>query len=140
MRHIAVGEVMTTDLITVQKEGILSEAVEILKQNNFHHIPVVDENGRLCGILSLTDIDRLATGASLFKNPNKDDYDEVIFQTMWIRDVMTKSVVELSPDDTIYDAYEIFCKNQFRALPVVENDSLKGIITPLDILEYFFSN
>ncbi len=140
MKETRVGEIMTSDLITVHQDGIVSEVVDIFNDHSFHHLPVIDDGGKLTGILSLTDIDRMKTGASLFKNPNKENYDKAIFQTMWIRDVMTKNITELTPSDSIFHAFQIFKNNQFRALPVVDQGVLKGILTPLDILDYFFSN
>ena len=138
MTHIAVKDVMTTDLISVHENDIVSAAAKIFNERNFHHIPVVSDKGALSGIISLTDIDRIKTGASLFKNPNKEEYDAAIFETMWVRDLMTRSVVHLQPEDSIYNAYEIFKENHFRALPVVKENELVGMVTPIDILTYFF--
>ncbi len=138
MPDTTVGKIMTTDLITINVNAIVSEAAQIFDRSSFHHIPVVENDGSLAGILSLTDIDRMKTGASLFKNPSKEEYDTVFFRSTWVRDVMTKVVVELSPEDSIRKAYHIFKENKFRALPIVHNSRLAGIVTPLDILNYFF--
>ena len=130
--------VMTRQLTTLSVNSVVSEAVEIFKNESFHHIPIINEDGSLAGMLSRTDVDRLRTGASLFHNPRKAAYDEALFQTMWVRDVMTKEVVQIAPTDTIACAYATFKKNKFRALPVIKDNELKGILTPLDILEFFF--
>lgn len=138
MLQTSVDSVMTKQLVTLHCNAIISEAAQVFEDCTFHHIPIVNEDGSLAGILSRTDIDRLRTGASLFANPKKADYDSVLFQSMWVRDIMTKKVVEVSPQDTIEKAYSIFKENKFRALPVVDGQQLVGILTPLDILDFFF--
>ena len=75
MENPSVQEVMTRQPITLNVNSIVSEAVRVFEDETFHHLPVTNEDGTLAGIISRTDIDRLRTGASLFANPKKADYD-----------------------------------------------------------------
>jgi CBS domain-containing protein len=50
-------------------------------------------------------------------------------------ELMITKLAKLEPDDRINVAIEVFCKNMFHALPVVENGELVGIVTPFDILK-----
>ena len=112
--------------------------IRIFKEHSFHHIPIVNDDESLEGIISLTDFERIKNGTSLFRNPKIEKYNEALFSTLLAKDIMTKDVKELRPNDTIFQAYEIFKKNRFRALPVIARGKLVGIITPFDMLEYFF--
>ena len=139
MYDLPVQEIMTSNLVTINRNDSVAEVANIFKANNFHHLPIVDDEGSLAGIISLTDLERLKTGATLFRNPKKEEYTRALFETTRACEIMTKDIVLLHPTDTIKKAYEIFKKNQFRALPIVEKGLLIGIVTPLDILDYFFS-
>ena len=136
--ELPVKNVMTTILVTVRPDDQLSKVDEIFKTNSFHHLPCVDGEGQLHGIISRTDIDQSMTGASLFQNPKKEEYNAALFETMMVWDVMTRNVYILSPEDSIETAYKIFKDNRFRAMPVVDKDKLVGLVTPMDILDHFF--
>ncbi|MEM1321337.1 MAG: CBS domain-containing protein [Bacteroidota bacterium] len=140
MENLAVKEIMTTALVTIHTNEPVSRVAQIFNQHRFHHIPIVDCAGCIAGIISLSDFERIKNGQTLFRNPKIEAYDNALFQTMLAQDMMTRDVVELRPTDSIQRAYEIFRDNKFRALPVVEKGILRGIVTPLDILNHFFKN
>ena len=138
MKDLSVKEIMTSELVTLGPDDSLTNVVEVFKKKNFHHLPIVSEQGKLEGIISLTDLERMKVGATFFRNPKKESYMKALFQTIRACEVMTKDVIELQPTDSIEKAYQIFSNNKFRALPVVGKGKLVGILTPLDILDYFF--
>ena len=129
--------VMTPLPITLTRNDCLDKVADIFNQHKIHHLPVVDEAGQLSGMLSKTDFDRLQHGATLFRIPDREAYNKTLFQITRVADVMTKDVVALSPFDTIGKAYTIFKKNILRAIPLQEKGKLVGIVTPLDLLDYF---
>ena len=139
MNNLSVQEVMSTGLITAHKDENLTKIANIFKENTFHHIPVVDDDECLVGMISRTDFDKIKSGGSLFRNPKKEEYDEALFISMLAVDIMTKDVKKLQPTDSVQKAYVIFKENKFRALPIVAKGKLVGIVTPLDMLEYFFN-
>ncbi len=118
---------MVTDLVTVNPETPLSEVKKIFDAHPFHHLPVVSFR-KIVGIISRTDFDRFVGG---MKRAN--DKEEVLEDTR-AEEIMTKGLGKLEPDDRINVALEIFSKNWFHALPVVQNDELVGIITTQDII------
>ena len=79
-----------------------------------------------------------AFNAFVFKNPNKEAYTQALFETIEAGEVMTETVVKLQSDDSIQEAYRLFKENKFHALPILLNQELVGIVTPLDLLDYFF--
>jgi CBS domain-containing protein len=53
--YVTVREIMTSPLITVSPEMPIEECAQIMRQNHFHHVPVVDKNGNVVGMISATD-------------------------------------------------------------------------------------
>ena len=129
--------VMTPMPITLTRNDCLDKVAGIFSQHKIHHIPIVDEDGQLSGMLSQTDFERLQHGATLFRIPDREEYNKTLFKITRVADIMTKDVVALSPYDSITKAYNIFKKNTFRAIPLLEKGKLVGIVTPLDLLDYF---
>ena len=86
------------------------------------------------GIISRTDINRLTFGA-LFHG--QDGADEAILDMLTVSQVMTSKPKTVSSDTIIRDLAEIFVKEDFHALPVVDNGELKGIVTTTDVVKYF---
>lgn len=127
-----VSHIMTKDVYTVQEHDKLQEAVQIIRKNKIRHLPVLKGN-EVSGIISRTDLNRLTFGA-LFEN--QEGADEAILEMLSIPQVMTSKPRTVKPDDAIKDVAEIFSKEEFHALPVVENGELKGIVTTTDVIAY----
>ena len=125
------------DEIAEFENDCLDKAASLFEQHKIHHLPVMEEDGRLTGMVSKTDFERLKHGATLFRIPDREAYNQTVFQLTRVADIMTKDIIALSPYDTIYRAYRIFKRNDFRAIPIVEKGQLIGIVTPLDLLDYF---
>jgi len=118
---------MSTDLVTVNPEANLREVKEIFDTHTFHHLPVVHFR-KIVGIVSRTDMDRFVGGLK------KGNGASELLETTRVEEIMTKGLGKLEPDDRINVALEIFSKNWFHALPVVQNDELVGIVTTQDII------
>jgi CBS domain-containing protein len=138
MKDILIQEIMTKDLVTANCNQSVSRVANIFKEHSFHHVVVTNDEGGLEGVISRTDMDRTRSGATLFKNHQKEEYDAALLHTLRVCDIMTSNIVFLQSTDPIRKAYEIFKENKFRALPVVSKDNLVGIVTPIDILDHFF--
>jgi CBS domain-containing protein len=127
-----ISHIMTKSVVTVNQNDDLKEVVTKLKSNSIRHIPVV--NGKeVIGIISRTDINRLTFGA-LFDG--QDGADEAILDMLTISQIMTSKPKTVSSDTAIKDLAEIFVKEEFHALPVVDNGVLKGIVTTTDVIRY----
>jgi CBS domain-containing protein len=140
MPRISLSEVMTKFPLTVQAEDPVIEVQDIFEEYSIHHIPVLSEDKQVVGIVSKTDIDQLSWGISLFANPNRESYNEALMHTRRVKDIMTKNVYTLDVDDSIEDAYSVFRSEDFRAIPVLENGDLVGIVTPIDLVKPFITN
>ena len=140
MKKITIREIMSKRLITLHQKDTFDKVARIFESEPIHHIPIVGDHRELVGMVSYTDFERVRHGVTLFRNTDLEDYNFSLFQSLLIADVMTKEVLELQPDDDIELAYEVFAKNRFHSIPIVEKGKLAGIITPIDILHFFFQN
>jgi CBS domain-containing protein len=131
-RRELVSKIMSTDLITVNHTNNLVEAEKLFKENSIRHIPVVSGED-IIGMLSLTDLLRV----TFVDDYNSDNnVDTAVYSMLSIEQVMVKNLVSVTSTQTIKEVVEILAKNEFHALPVVDNHKLVGIVTTTDILNY----
>lgn len=128
-----ISHIMTKTVVTANENDNLKNVVELLRKNAIRHIPIV-RGKDVVGIISRTDINRLTFGA-LFEG--QEGADEAILDMLTISQVMTSKPKTVSSDTIIRDLAEIFVKEDFHALPVVDNGQLKGIVTTTDVVKYF---
>lgn len=128
-----ISQIMTKTVVTANENDGLRMVVEKLKKNTIRHIPII-RGKEMIGIISRTDINRLTFGA-LFEG--QEGTDEAILDMLTIPQVMTSKPMTVSSDSVIRDLAEIFVKEEFHALPVVDNGELKGIVTTTDVVRYF---
>jgi len=128
-----ISHIMTKTVVTATLKDDLKTVVEKLRRNAIHHIPIV-KGKEVVGIISRTDINRLTFGA-LFED--QEDADEAILKMLSISQVMTCKPKTVTSDFIVRDLAKIFVKEDYHALPVVDNGELKGIVTTTDVVKYF---
>jgi len=133
---IKVKEIMTQSVISLKPDSTLIEIRRLFKQNNFHHIPVLNDQQSLLGIIS--DRDLLREIESLSRETSGSIWTRKKLAGLTAKDFMTTFPIVLDPEDEIGLAADIFLSNQFHALPVVDDHELKGIVTTHDILNFAF--
>jgi len=131
---------MTTQLHTVNENDIVTKADNLFVQFGFHHLPVVDDDNSLKGILSVTDVDKLKVGLSIFKDDDRREHNDALLRALMVEHVMTPDVIHIQENETIQTAYALFKRNAFHAIPVLKGEELVGIVTPMDILSHFLEN
>lgn len=129
-------ETMKTDLISVRAETTLAEARVLMYNNNFRHLPVVDNDGKLIGIISDRDMRDAHPSSLLSKEAYQRTLDEVMQHR--VEEIMTRKPITISPYFTLQDTLLIMGQNKVGALPVVDEDGyLKGIMSTRDLLKAF---
>ena len=126
---------MVTELLTVFEDETMQRPALFFKEFPFHHLPVVNKDVHLVGMLSSTDLAQISSGFSLFKMQDRAQYDDAIFQSTLVKDVMSKQIFSMHPHQTIAEAFEQFREGTYRAIPIVDGDQVVGLVTPLDIIE-----
>lgn len=127
-----ISKIMTAEVAFVQDSDKLADAVQIIRNKKIRHLPVM-QGEHVAGIISATDINRLTFG-SLFEN--QEGADEAVLEMLSIPQVMTSKPRTVKSDDSIKDVAEIFSQEAFHALPVVDGQELKGIVTTTDVIRY----
>ncbi|MEM6963323.1 MAG: CBS domain-containing protein [Bacteroidota bacterium] len=133
MNYLApISTIMTTEVITVAERDRLSRVRDIFKENRIHHIPVT-RSGKVVGMISREDLLLFMKG--LGENALEKIINETRLNNYTAEVIMTTGLGKLEPEDRINVALDIFAKNLFRALPVVKDDRLVGIVTTYDIIK-----
>lgn len=123
-----VRDCMTRDPVTVRPESDPLAGVALLKCGGFRHLPVVDADGRLVGIMARADLELFLSKAG---SPG------VLKRQHRVDQVMTREVVTVPPACPLEEAASLMVKHKIGSLPVVEEGQLVGIITETDIFKQF---
>ena len=131
-----VNDRMSVDLITAHPDLKIADAKKLMTDKNIRHLPVVNEEGKLLGIVSDRDM-RDAMPSTLLKKP---DYEITLGKigSNNVADIMTREVMTIYPYYTIQDTLLVMQKKKVGALPVIDdNGYLKGILSTRDLLKAF---
>ncbi|SRR6266496_2654624 len=121
---------MTSPAIVAPETTTLPEARQLLKQRRIRRVPVVDAAGRLVGIITAGDINRVSDShVSDVRDYNL--YHRVA--DLPIKEIMTRNVVAVTPDTPILDVARLLLTNRIGGIPVVEGDRIVGVITESDL-------
>lgn len=111
--QLYVKDVMTTNIPVISRESSVNDAAGIMMDKAVNHIPVLDKDGRIAGIVTTWDIAKA-----------------VACRYSDLGEIMTTNVITASPEDSVSDAARKMEESNISALPVVdENLRIKGLIT-----------
>jgi len=153
--NVKVKELMKTKVVAFQPDDKIHQVAKTFKANRISGAPVIDAQRKVIGIISEADIMKLTATVpfpdidplnpfpvfSLSRYMKKvkkiPDETETLFEG-YVKDVMSKKPITISPDDSISDAARIMHKNDFNRIPVVDDEGkLVGIITRGDVIGVF---
>jgi acetoin utilization protein AcuB len=127
---------MSKEVITVDADDSMQNAIYMLKEQNIKILPVMDD-GTLVGIITDRDLKKASPS-----DATTLDMHELLFliSKIKVRDLMKKPVYIAKPDDTVEEAAALLLEKKISGLPVVdENNRLVGIITRSDIFRVLIS-
>jgi len=148
-----VKDVMTTDVITVSIGDSVETCAKLLQEHNISGLPVLDEAGRVAGVVTEGDLIRRASrvkapgyleilgGLIYLGSPKK--FVEELQRAMSLEagQLMSKNVVFISPEDTVETAATLMVEKRISRLPVVdEQQKLIGIVSRRDIMGSLYNN
>ncbi len=134
-----VVEAMTHNPFTVKQHTLLSEVKTLFDREAIHHLPVVDDNGYLLGIMSKSDLLLLLDWGTKFNLKSSELINEKLLNSNTALEICTQNFISVKTDDTLQTCFELFRENYFRSLPVLNDDNkLVGIITPFDLMNAAF--
>jgi acetoin utilization protein AcuB len=132
-----VREVMTSDPITIRPDSDYLAAIALMRAGNFRRLPVVDEQGRLVGLVSINDLNRLQTSDASTSHSKQHAFQQNGGVLIRVGEIMKRTVITIPPDYPIEEAAQMMLEHRFGSLPVVEGEHLIGIITDSDIFKMF---
>ena len=134
MRYVPlISEIMTKNIIALNRGDDLETAEMLFKRNKIRHIPVVAEEV-IIGMLSYTDLLRISFADAVYET--EEEVDTLVYNMFTIDQVMVKNVVTVPTTATIKEVAKILAENEFHALPVVDDGRLVGIVTTTDLINY----
>ena len=127
-----VGRIMHTNLITISPKATLVEAKELIDKWAIDHLLVVDDKGKLVGIISDRDLKQYWASPATTLSTHELSY---LLEKLLVEMIMIKAVTTITTETTIERAAYIMQSNNINALPVMENGELVGIITSTDVMD-----
>ena len=135
-----VEDIMTTSLKTVTPDTSMSEVVSMMCLYRLSGIPVVEDDNKLVGFVAERDVldpmfpkmeDMMDGMSTVDMTAALQKYSNVVDMT--VSDLMTKSVISVSPDMEILKAAAKMVGNRFRRIPVAVGDRLLGMLSLGDV-------
>jgi CBS domain-containing protein len=126
-----VGDVMTRKLVTVSEQDLVANIDEAMHRLRLRHMPVVDAQGKLVGLVSHPD---LMHAASSFLSDREADRNALIARVS-VGMIMQREVLTVQADDSLVEAGKLMWESKIGSLPVVDPEGgLVGIITEADFI------
>ncbi|MCI0658679.1 MAG: CBS domain-containing protein [Acidobacteria bacterium] len=131
MRPLLVRDLMTEEVFTLSSTDDLTALYDLMDAEHIRHIPVIDEENELVGLVTHRDLLRnvLRPPADLPFSMQREILSRTTVDRIMIQDIAT-----IEPDAPIGDAAEIMLENKYGCLPVVEGKRLVGILTEADFV------
>ena len=139
-RKIPVGEVMTTNVITVRQDADMHEVTRLLAENRISGLPVVSDENRVIGLIS--EADALSMTGVTREHTFKDIVRHILgepalkpSQGATVKDFMSSPAVTTTPDADIRETARLLDEKRIKRLPVVDKEQrLLGIVSRADIV------
>ncbi|CAB5164617.1 Inosine-5'-monophosphate dehydrogenase (EC [Olavius algarvensis associated proteobacterium Delta 3] len=130
---------MTKKVLTVKKDAGLFEIRNLMKENNIRHLPVVDGENRLIGIVTDRDL-RSAMPYRICREPTTASEESERISKKKVADIMTPDPISIPARYTIQDALLLIDAHRVGAFPVTEEDgTLVGIVSVRDLIRAFIN-
>lgn len=146
-----IKDIMTREVITVREEDTVEKCANLLMTHDLSALPVVDEFGKVKGIVTEGDLIRRASrikgpaalevlgGIFYLESPSKYIDDLKRSMGSFAKDIMSKDIITVNPDMVIAEAATLLVKNKIKRLPVIDGEgNLIGIVSRKDIMGFIF--
>jgi len=125
LADLRVGELLEKDCIVVGHQMLLRDFIEIVKKSHRNHFPVEDEQtGKFLGMIQMDHIRPYL-------------FDSVMYDTVFLEQIMETDVVKVSPDDDLNDILREMDTLNLFSVPVVDNGRFVGMISKATILDQY---
>ena len=134
LNKVKLKEIMTSHVISVRVDDHFSLVAEKIEGKGIDHLPVVDRNNKLVGLMTKHDLYKV-------QPPHKLEdgtwyYDKEVLDGIILKNAMVPNPLVLLPDNTVGEAVLAMVRNKYGCIPVVDKDGLLcGIVTQMDVLK-----
>jgi CBS domain-containing protein len=124
----SIDAIMSTDLVTLRPESTVAEARGLMQSNRIHHLPVIEGEDNLVGLVTLTNV--LAATDSFLRDPD----NRIHATDLQVKDIMVTDIATIDEHASLRQAAMFIEKHQIGCLPIVTDGQLRGIITDTDFV------
>jgi acetoin utilization protein AcuB len=126
---------MSSPAVTITPDRSLQDALKLMHERQFRRLPVVDDRGKLIGIVSERDLLYASSPpAGLLGGKTLDD----LLPELRVKEIMTEEVISAAPHAFVEEAARLMADNKIGGLPVVDEDNqVVGVITETDVFRAF---
>ncbi len=133
-----ISKSMTREVVTIDKKANILDAKDKMVNRKIRHLPVVEHDNRLIGIVSDRDIRSAMPSIILHDYNSKEERERL--SKLKVADIMTPDPITISPSYTLQDALLLLQQRKVGVLPVVDdNGILKGIVGIRDLIRAFIN-
>ena len=140
-----VKDVMVKKVISINSSDSFISIIKILVKYKISGLPVVNKKGKVIGIISEKDLlshlfpseKEFYSNMQYWIQPGRLEEEAKSIKKLKARDLMTKQVISVDPDDSIMHACALVLINNIRRLPVIKNGKIEGIVTTRNLYSNF---
>lgn len=132
LKAVRVRDVMTRDVTTLDRNESLLVADDVMRLGRIRHLPIVDEEGALAGIVSQRDLFHSGLLRALGYGTHAK---QQALQLLVLKEAMKVEVVTVTPDAPLAEAAKIMLARKIGCLVVVEDKKIVGILTESDFVK-----
>jgi acetoin utilization protein AcuB len=129
-----VGERMSKQVITIRPEIPIQEALVMMHKEHVRRFPVIDPHGRMIGLVSESDLMNASPSEATSLSVWELNY---LISKITVERVMTRKIITTTEDTPLEEAARIMADNKIGSLPVMQGESVIGIITETDLFKIF---
>ncbi len=136
--NLVVSDIMTNDVQVVREGDSLTTAVEIMSTLDIRTLPIVDDEGKLIGIVGVKDVVRYN-----WREKEKQTLGEITGNStpveIKVESLSNRSPITVTPDTNLRKAVDLMLEKNISTLPVLMGGDIVGIITTYDMVELIAS-
>ncbi len=129
-----VRDLMTKEVTTLRRNDKLSIADDVMRLGRIRHLPVLDDDEQVVGIVSQRDLFRGALARALGYGAHAQ---QKLLGQLLVKEVMTNDPTAIAPDAPLAEAARVMLEGKIGALVVIEDGRLAGILTEADFVRCF---
>ncbi len=137
MRSMQVRDLMTERVFALRPQDDLASLYDLMDAKHIRHVPIVDREKELVGLVTHRDLSRSALG---LQEDAPLSLQREMLRRRKVREIMATEVDTVEPDEDLRVAAEILIENKIGCLPVVEGTHLVGILTESDFVRHYIES